>query len=127
MGRPREPLNCMVAYDRHRVIGRAGTLPWHHPEDLRHFKRTTMGHAIIHGRTSYEDFGKPLPRRQTLVITRGKQPHPDVAVLDSPARLLDFETDREVFICGGETIYRETMPWVSELFLTVVQFFEAVV
>ena len=66
--RPRVTL--LVARARNGVIGRDNTLPWHLPEDLRHFKATTMGHPIVMGRRTYESIGRPLPGRRTIVVTR---------------------------------------------------------
>ena len=58
-----------------RVIGRAGAIPWREPEDLRHFKRATMGHAVVMGRKTHESIGRPLPGRRNVVITRNTAYH----------------------------------------------------
>lgn len=63
-------LIIIVAMTHDRVIGKDGKLPWHVPEDLKFFKRTTQGHAIIMGRKTLESMGRPLPRRRNVVITR---------------------------------------------------------
>ena len=68
------PLALVVAMTPDRVIGLNGDMPWHIPEDLKHFRRVTMGHAIIMGRKTHESIGRPLPRRRNIVITR----NPDV-------------------------------------------------
>jgi len=65
--RPR--VNLIVAWAHKRVIGRAGALPWHLPEDLRRFKQTTMGHPIVMGRRTWDSIGRPLPG--PAVATRG--------------------------------------------------------
>jgi dihydrofolate reductase len=62
----------IVAMTADRVIGRAGRLPWHEPEDVKHFKRTTVGHAVIMGRKTFESIGKPLPDRRNIVVTRDR-------------------------------------------------------
>ncbi len=65
------PYGIVVAVARDGVIGRDDDLPWHHPEDLKHFKRTTLGHALVMGRKTWESFGaKPLPRRRHLIVSR---------------------------------------------------------
>lgn len=119
----RAPLALMVAYDRNRLIGSDGGLPWRYPEDLKHFKRTTMGHAIIHGRKSYEDFGKPLPGRRNIVVTRqagyqapGCEVVGDLATAITAAR----ETDELPFILGGAEIYRQALPLVTVMYLTEI-------
>ena len=70
-------LTAIVAMTPERVIGRAGDLPWHLPEDLKFFKRTTSGHPIVMGRKTYESIGKPLPKRQNIVLTRDENWAPD--------------------------------------------------
>lgn len=60
----------IVAMTNDRVIGREGTLPWHIPEDLAFFKKTTSGYPIVMGRKTYESIGRPLPKRRNIVITR---------------------------------------------------------
>lgn len=118
-----EPLNLMVAYARDRVIGRGGRLPWHHPEDLRHFRDTTMGHAVIHGRRSYESLGRPLPGRRNIVVTRrpdyeapGCEVVNDLDAAIAAARA----SDPEPFVLGGEEIYRQALPLVTRMYLTEI-------
>lgn len=117
------PLNLMVAYDRNRIIGADGSLPWHYPQDLKHFKRTTMGHAIIHGRKSFEDFGKPLPGRRNIILTRrpGYQASGCEVVSDlASAIALARETDPEPFILGGAEVYRQALPHITRMYLTEI-------
>jgi dihydrofolate reductase len=65
------PLALIAAMAKNRVIGNLGDLPWHEPEDLAHFKRTTSGHAVIMGRKTAESLKfRPLPKRRNLVVTR---------------------------------------------------------
>ena len=118
-----QPLNLMVAYDRNRLIGAAGGLPWRYPEDLKHFKATTMGHAIIHGRRSFEDFGKPLPGRRNIIVTRQSdyQAEGCEVVNDLTAAIaLARDTDPEPFVLGGAEIYRQAMPLVTRMYLTEI-------
>jgi dihydrofolate reductase len=64
-------ISIIAAMAENRVIGRENSLPWHLPNDLKHFKRLTSGHAIIMGRKNYESIGRPLPERTNIVVTRG--------------------------------------------------------
>ena len=118
------PLGLVVAYSKdNRAIGRAGGLPWHHPEDLKHFKKVTMGHAIVHGRKSYESFGRPLPGRRNIIVTRqaGYQaPGCEVVGDVASAIRLARESDECPWICGGEQIYREALPLVTICELTEI-------
>ena len=118
------PLALIVAYDRQRIIGKDGGMPdWHEPEDLKHFKNTTMGHAIIMGRKSAEALGKPLPGRRNIAITRdsswqlaGFEVFHDVDAAIAAAR----EEDTCPFITGGGEIYRLALPQVTTCYLTEI-------
>ena len=108
---------------RDRVIGRAGGIPWHLPEDFRWFKRATMGGALLMGRKTFASIGRPLPGRLSLVVTRGALPAagPDViAVPDLGAFRAEDYAPREVWVAGGAEIYRQTLGWCEELYLSLV-------
>lgn len=122
-GRGGNDLAAIVAYDRNRLIGAGGHLPWRHPEDLRHFKRITLGHAVIHGRKSYEDFKKPLPGRRNIIVTRqpGYTAEGCEVANDLPGAIaLARQTDACPFILGGAEIYRLALPLVTLLYLTEI-------
>lgn len=114
--------SLIVAMSENRVIGRGGQLPWHLSADLRRFRHLTMGHTIIMGRKTFESIGKPLPGRNSIVISRqpGYQP-PGVRVARS---LEDAERmaggDSEVFFIGGGQLYRQALPRVERIYLTLV-------
>lgn len=114
-------LIAIVAMTPDRVIGRDGTLPWHLPEDLSFFKRTTSGHPIVMGRTTYESIGRPLPKRRNLVLTRDdgwKQP--GVETLASAESLFALNLEGPVFIIGGSQIYDAFLPLLDELIVSHV-------
>jgi dihydrofolate reductase len=100
--------SLIVAMSSNRVIGKDGDLPWHMPADLRHFKRTTMGHHLIIGRTTWIEVGKPLPGRTMVVVTRSRDFRADgVQVAHSVEEALQIaREDDEPFIGGGSQIYR---------------------
>ncbi|HZH03371.1 MAG TPA: dihydrofolate reductase [Myxococcaceae bacterium] len=117
-------VNAIVAMARNRVIGRDNALPWRLPEDLKRFKRLTMGHVLLMGRKTYESIGRPLPGRTTWVLTR--QPTWSAQgverVNDLAAALERAGTEaRTVFVAGGEEIYRLALPYVTRLYLTHVE------
>ena len=107
-----------------RVIGLNGDLPWHIPEDLKHFRRVTMGHAIIMGRVTHESIGRPLPGRQNIVITRKDGAHFDgcqvAASLDEALKLAREAGDDEPRVVGGGAIYALALPLATKLFLSEV-------
>lgn len=106
-----------------RVIGRDGAVPWHLPVDMRHFKALTTGHTVIMGRKTFESLGRPLPNRRNVVLTRDpayRAPAGVVVVHTLDAALAAAEADSEVFVAGGEGIYRLALPRADRLYLTVV-------
>ena len=115
-------LTAIVAMTASRVIGRAGTLPWHLPEDLAFFKRTTTGHPVVMGRKTYESIGRPLPRRRNIVLTRDPSwSAPGVEVIHHPAELKSLPgLDGRVFIIGGSEIYAAFLPETDELWVSHV-------
>lgn len=92
-------------------IGKNGIIPWHNSLDLKWFKETTTGHPVIMGRKTFETIGKPLPNRTNIVITKNNDLWPDnagIRVCDTVEKAIDFAKtiDNEIFIIGGESIYK---------------------
>lgn len=114
-------LAAIVAHDPQLVIGKDGGLPWHYPEDLKHFKSTTMGHPLIMGRIVFEELDeKPLPGRQNIVLSRTKN-YDHVPTFSSFDEAIEHVKDEElVFLGGGEEIYRQFMDYVDKLFVTEI-------
>ena len=115
-------LTAVVAMTSERVIGRAGSLPWHLPEDLAYFKRTTSGHPIVMGRKTYESIGRPLPKRRNIVLTRDPTWSAEgVEVIHRPDELAGLPgMDGQVFIIGGAEIYAAFMPLLADLLVSHV-------
>jgi len=115
-------LTAMVAMTPERIIGKNGTLPWHLPEDLKLFKRYTTGNPIVMGRKTWDSIGFPLPKRQSIVLTRDAAWHAKGAnVIHSPKALptLDLISE-DVFIIGGAQIYSAFMPLLDEILISHV-------
>ena len=102
-----------------RVIGNGNKIPWHLPEDFKWFKRVTTGNIIVMGRKTFESIGKPLPNRETIVLSRSGFSYPDVRTARSLEEI-KFDS-RDIFICGGAQIYEQALPNCAELFLTRVK------
>ena len=119
-----KPLALIAAHARNRVIGNHGDLPWHEPEDLAHFKRTTTGHAVIMGRKTAESLKlRPLPKRRNLVVSRQPGlvlPGFEVFTELSSAIAAARTSDPEPMIIGGGEIYRLALPLVTTMHLTMV-------
>lgn len=112
----------IVAMARNRVIGQKNKIPWHIPEEMHHFKTTTMGHAVIMGRKTFESMGKALPGRFNVVLTRTPDLH-----FPGCKTARNFEEGlrccqgmEKVFIIGGRTIYQESMATADTILLSVL-------
>jgi dihydrofolate reductase len=116
-----KPFQAIAAMSLNRVIGRAGAIPWHLPEDFKWFKKVTTGHILLMGRKTFESIGRPLPGRETIVLTRGPWQWPGVRACPGFESLDLGEDPRQVFVCGGAQVYAQALPLCSDLFLTVVQ------
>jgi dihydrofolate reductase len=110
---------AIAAMSPQRVIGSAGTIPWHISEDLRFFKRTTLGHAIVMGRKTFESLGKPLPGRENLVVSRTATLD-GVRVFRSPSEIVEPTDGRRLYVIGGAELYAALLPQCSEILLTRV-------
>ncbi len=115
-------LIAVVARARNGVIGLNNKMPWHLPEDLKHFRALTLGHSIIMGRKTFESIGRPLPQRRMIVVTRSAHTLPDYA---HPANSIEAalhlcSTEDKAFIVGGAQIYRQTLPLCTRIVLTEI-------
>jgi dihydrofolate reductase len=116
-------LAMIAAVAKNGAIGQGGQLPWHLPEDMKHFRALTTGHAVIMGRKTFESIGRPLPKRRNIVITRQRDLR--IASCDVTNDLLAAialaeSEDACPFIIGGAAIYREAMHLATHLFITEV-------
>ena len=113
-------MKAIVAMADNRVIGKSGTIPWHLPEDFKFFKATTLGHAIVMGRKTYESIGKPLPGRENIILSRTMPETPGITIVRSLEELREPTDGRDLFVIGGEEIYRLLLPRVQEIYVTKV-------
>jgi dihydrofolate reductase len=113
----------IAAVAKNGVIGARGKLPWHLPEDLKHFKKLTLGHPIIMGRRTWESLGKPLPGRENIVISRKpgyEAPGASVAAtLEAAVAMCTGEP--LAFVIGGAEIYSAALPLADGLILTELE------
>lgn len=114
------PLIAIAALGRNRALGKDNRLPWHLPEDFAFFKSTTMGHALVMGRKTYESIGRALPGRATIVLSRSGFAAPGVETVPGWEALRGLHPDRTLFLAGGAELYAQALPWCSELLLTHV-------
>lgn len=122
MKKPTLSIICAIA--QNRAIGKNNQLLWHIKKDFQFFKDKTLGHVLLMGQKTYESIGKPLPGRTTVVISNNPDFNPkDIVVSRSLEegieKAMELEKD-EVFICGGGSIYAQTINLANKLYLTIV-------
>lgn len=123
-------VSIIVAMGPKREIGLQNKLPWHIPEDLKNFKKLTLNHHILMGRKTHESilasFGKPLPKRQTIVVTRNSDYQAEgCLVAHSIAEAIELAKEKgeiELFICGGAEIYTQAFSYATKIYLSRVQY-----
>lgn len=116
-------ISIIAAMAANRTIGLENRLPWHLPEDLKRFKALTMNHHIVMGRKTYDSIGKPLPGRDTIIVTRNMDYAVPgcIAVNSIDAALTVSFNDEEVFFVGGADLYRQALPIANRIYLTEIQ------
>ena len=118
-------LIAIAAMASNRVIGRDGKLPWHLPEDLKFFKRTTLGHPVLMGRRTFHSIldaiGKPLPGRQNIVLSRTLPERTDITIIREFAELAALPgVTSPLYLIGGAQLYETLLPSCDEVILTVL-------
>jgi dihydrofolate reductase len=114
-------ITLIAAVAKNRAIGLRGEMPWHLPDELRHFKSVTLGKPVIMGRKTREAIGMALPGRQNIVVSRNPQfSAKGCDTATSLLKAIEIANAAEVMIIGGGDLYRQAMPLASRMFLTVV-------
>lgn len=115
-------LTLVVARAANGVIGRDNQMPWHLPEDLAHFKRTTLGKPIVMGRKTYESIGRPLPGRRNIVVSRN--PELRIDGCETATSLIDAQRlcvgTEEICLIGGAQLYAEAIASADKLIVTEI-------
>lgn len=116
----------IAAISKNGAIGKDGKIPWHIPEDLKHFKETTEGKTVLMGRKTFESIlgylGKPLPNRKNIIITRQKnyEVPKEVEVYPNIEDALKKHRLEDIYVIGGAEIYKETIPRADKLIITEI-------
>lgn len=117
-------ISIIAAIGKNRELGKNNKLLWSIPEDMLHFKNTTMGHPVLMGRKTFESIGKPLPGRTNIVITKNKDFKAEGVLvahsLEGAISLGESRDPNEIFIIGGGEIYHRALKLADKLYLTVV-------
>jgi dihydrofolate reductase len=117
-------ISLLVAMDEKRGIGKDGKLPWRLSSDLKRFRELTMGHHIIAGRKTFDSIGKPLPGRQTIVVTRNPSYSVEdcliVGSVEAAIELAEARGESEAFVIGGADIFAQALDVADRVYLTEV-------
>ncbi|WP_394405892.1 dihydrofolate reductase [Streptococcus sp. 20-1249] len=119
-------ISAVWAQDSNGVIGKNQTIPWRLPADLQHFKETTMGHAMVMGRVTFDGIGgRVLPNRISIILTRDKDysvANNQVLVMHSVQEILDWYVGQEknLYVIGGAQVFRAFEPYLDEVVLTEI-------
>ncbi|MDH5163960.1 DfrD/DfrG/DfrK family trimethoprim-resistant dihydrofolate reductase [Heyndrickxia oleronia] len=115
-------ISLIVAMDKNRVIGYKNDIPWRIPRDWEYVKHTTKGHPIILGRKNFESIGRALPYRRNIILTRDKNvTFANCEMAYSMNEVFELcKNEEEIFIFGGEQIYKIFLPYVEKMYITKI-------
>lgn len=112
-------LALIAAVSKNNVIGNKGVIPWKIKGEQKRFKELTTGNTVIMGKRSFEEIGKPLPNRRTIVISSTASYQAENCItLESLAEAIAYVREEDAFVAGGEQLYREALPLVDVMYLT---------
>ena len=114
----------IAAVSQNNAIGKGGKLPWHYSADMKFFRETTTGHAVVMGRKTWLTLGKPLKNRLNIVLTRDSsiEPQESLLVLNDIDSVISFSKSltTDLFVIGGAQVYREFLPFIERWLITEV-------
>ncbi len=114
-------ISLIVAYANNHVIGNKGCIPWKIKGEQKRFKELTTGNVVIMGRRSYEEIGRPLPNRTTIVVSNTKNYNGENCfTAKSLDEAIKMAGDRDIFISGGARLYEEALPIVEKMYITEI-------
>tara|TARA_B100000886_G_C20371962_1_gene470022 strand:- start:123 stop:596 length:474 start_codon:yes stop_codon:yes gene_type:complete len=111
---------AIVAVSQNGVIGKNGDLPWRLSGDLKWFRKITMGHTLIMGRKTWDSLPGALPGRENWVLSRSMKQTEGIRVFNNFDRVLENASGKTLFVIGGGELYRQTLSYCKEIFVTEV-------
>lgn len=115
-------ITLIAAHDKNRVIGTEGKIPWYYKEDMQFFRKTTSNYTVLMGRKTYESIGKPLKNRRNIILSSQDLQIDGCLVLHDLKQAIYpfYQTKEELFIIGGESLYRSCMDYADKILITEV-------
>lgn len=112
-------ISIIAAMDNNNVIGFTNEMPWHLPNDLKHFKKVTSNHTIVMGRKTYESIGRALPNRQNIILSRSNfKTKENLKCISSIDEIKILAENENIFVIGGGTIYEQMIKFADKLYIT---------
>ncbi len=113
----------IVAYAKNQVIGNKGRIPWKIKGEQKRFRELTTGNVVVMGRHSYEEIGKPLPNRTTIVVSNTlKIEEENCMTAKSLSEAIKLAGDKDIYISGGAKLYEEALPLVEKMYITEIDY-----
>ncbi len=113
----------IVAYAKNQVIGNEGRIPWKIKGEQKRFRELTTGNVVVMGRHSYEEIGKPLPNRTTIVVSNTlKIDEENCMTAKSLSEAIKLAGDKDIYISGGAKLYEEALPLVEKMYITEIDY-----
>jgi dihydrofolate reductase len=113
-------ISVISAFSLNLAIGYQKALPWNIPSDLKRFKELTLNQTVIMGRNTYESIGKPLPKRQNIIVSSQLENTPHLKVVRTLTEAISQTETETAFVIGGVKLYKEALPLAQSLYLTLV-------
>lgn len=122
-------ISIIAAVSKNNVIGCGGKIPWDIPEDMEYFRKKTTGNIVIMGRNTFEEIGKPLPDRFNIIVSQSKNyMDKNLITVRSLEEAISFaekyasehENISEIFLCGGERIYKDGLKYAEKIYVTEI-------
>ena len=115
-------ISLIVAYSKNRVIGSNGKIPWKIEGEQGRFRELTTGNTVIMGRKTFEEIGRPLPNRKTIVVSKTKNfDSENCKTARSLKEAIELAGQEDIFISGGQKLYEEALPLVEKMYITEVE------
>ena len=117
-------MNIIAAMTKDRVIGKDNSLPWHIPEEMKHFRKLTLGNTVIMGSKTFASMSsKPLPNRNNIVLSSSLRPTEGIDVCRTIQEAVEKAKSygKEIFVIGGSSIYRQTIPLADKMYLSYIK------
>jgi len=114
-------ISLIAAMSRNHVIGKNNSLPWNLPADMKRFRELTLNKPVVMGRKTFESIGRPLPKRQNLILTKDRNFRAEGCIAVHSVKEAIEAAEKEIMIIGGSQIYELFLPFADKMYLTIIE------